>query len=360
MKYALIGCGRIAENHIRAALENHLELIAVCDIDEGHMEELLCKFHLEQNTDILRYCDYKEMLFEHPELELCVIATESGLHAQIALDCMESGVHIMIEKPIAMSMEDAENIIRKSEELGVLVSVCHQNRFNEAIQAVRCAREEGRFGKLSYGVVHVRWFRDEAYYKQAAWRGTWKSDGGCLMNQCIHGIDLLIWLIDAKPVRVYGVTRQRQHPYLEAEDAGMAIVEFDNGVIAEIEGTTNIYAEDLEESLLFCGEKGTVKISGTSANRVEYWEFAEVSDADREIKELDERTVNIYGNGHGRLYADFISAIKEHRQPYVDAKAGRNALEIVLAIYKSQKTREPVDLPLKHFSSEDMEDVKLV
>ncbi|WP_251390230.1 Gfo/Idh/MocA family protein [Mediterraneibacter agrestimuris] len=360
MKYALIGCGRIAENHIKAAIENNLELTAVCDIDEEHMEELLCKFHLEHDTDILRYCDYKEMLFEHPELELCAIATESGLHAQIALDCMESGVNIMIEKPIAMNMEDAEKIIRKSEEHGIVVSVCHQNRFNEAIQAVRRARETGRFGKLSHGAVHVRWFRDEAYYKQAPWRGTWKLDGGCLMNQCIHGIDLLVWLIDAKPVRVYGVTRQRQHPYLEAEDAGMAIVEFENGVIAEIEGTTNIYRDDLEECLLFCGEKGTVKISGTSANRVDYWEFAEGDNTDREIKTLDERTINIYGNGHGRLYADVISAIKEHRQPCVDAKAGRNALEIVLAIYKSQKTGNPVELPLKNFSSEDMETVKLV
>lgn len=355
MKYALIGCGRIAENHLKAALENRLELTAVCDINENHMEELLHKFGLEKNEDILRYQSYKEMLLEHPELELCAIATESGIHAQIALDCIEAGVHIMIEKPMAMNMEDAEKIIQKSEEKKVIVSVCHQNRFNEAVQAVHDAMEEGRFGQMSHGAVHVRWFRDQAYYDQADWRGTWKSDGGCLMNQCIHGIDLLIWLMGAKPVRVYGVIRQRQHFYLEAEDIGMAIVEFENGTVAEIEGSTNLYRNDLEESLLLCGEKGSVKIGGMSANKIEYWKFEDDHDADEKKKRLDEKTKNIYGNGHSRLYADVISAVREQRRPYVDAIAGRNALEIVLAIYKSQKTGLPVQLPLKSFSSEDME-----
>lgn len=194
MKYALIGCGRIATNHIKAVVNNGLELVAVCDILLQHMQALLEKHGLEADETIARYTDYKKLLAEHPELELVAIATESGLHAQIALDCIDAGVNVIIEKPMAMSMADAEEIIRRSEEKGVTVCACHQNRFNVAVQKTRQALEAGRFGRLSHGSIHVRWNRNKAYYEQAPWRGTWAQDGGCLMNQCIHGIDLLRWM----------------------------------------------------------------------------------------------------------------------------------------------------------------------
>mgnify|MGYP003248219840 CR=1 FL=1 len=163
MKYALIGCGRIATNHIKAVVNNGLELVAVCDILPQHMQALLEKHGLEADETIARYTDYKKLLAEHQELELVAIATESGLHAQIALDCIDAGVNVIIEKPMAMSMADAEEIIRRSKEKGVTVCACHQNRFNVAVQKTRQALEAGRFGRLSHGSIHVRWNRNKAY-----------------------------------------------------------------------------------------------------------------------------------------------------------------------------------------------------
>ena len=287
-------------------------------------------------------------------MELAAIATESGVHAEIALYCIDHGINCIIEKPIAMRIQDADEIVRRSEEKGIKVCACHQNRFNVAVQEMRKALETGRFGKLSHGSVHVRWNRSENYYAQASWRGKWASDGGALMNQCIHGIDLLRWMMGDEVEEVYGQTRQQLHNYLEAEDIGMAVVKFKNGAIATIEGTTNVYPCNLEETLYLFGENGTVKLGGTSTNNIDVWQFADETNADLRNKGLEEATSNVYGNGHSSLYADMIKAIEQDRKPYVDAAAGRNALELVLAVYKSQKEGRPVLLPMENFSSAEM------
>lgn len=352
MNYALIGCGRIATNHIKAAVNNKLNIVAVCDVKEEAMEALLAKHGLEGEKSIKRYTDYRQMLEEN-DITLVSIATESGAHAGIALHCIDCGVHVIIEKPMAMSMADAEEIIRRSEEKGVKVSACHQNRFNIAVQELRRALEAGRFGRLSHGSIHVRWNRNEDYYTQAPWRGTWAQDGGCLMNQCIHGIDLLRWMMGDEVDEVYGVTAQNFHDYLECEDIGMAVVKFRNGAVGTIEGTTNVYPRNLEETLYMFGENGTVKIGGTSTNNIDVWNFADENDADRRNKGLQEATSNVYGNGHTSLFADVVDAIRQVRKPYVDAVAGRNALEMILAIYQSAATGRPVKLPLNNVASTD-------
>ena len=352
MNYALIGCGRIATNHMKAALNNKLNIVAVCDVLPEAMETLLAKHGLENETSIKRYTDYKQMLEEN-DITLASIATESGIHAEIALYCIDKGVHLIIEKPMAMSMADAEEIIRRSEEKGVKVSACHQNRFNVAIQELRRAVETGRFGKLSHGSIHVRWNRNEGYYTQAPWRGTWAQDGGCLMNQCIHGIDLLRWMMGDEVEEVYGVTQQQFHDYLECEDIGMAVVKFKNGAVGTIEGTTNVYPKNLEETLYMFGETGTVKIGGTSTNNIDVWNFADEGEEDQKNKGLQEATSNVYGNGHTSLFADVMDAIKNDRKPYVDAVAGRNALEMILAIYQSAASGAPVKLPLQGVASTD-------
>lgn len=353
MKYALIGCGRIATNHVTAAVNNNLEIVAVCDIVPEKMEEILAKHSLADDKSIKRYTDYKQMLEEN-ELELVSIATESGKHAAIALDAIDAGVSVIIEKPMAMNIADAEEIIKRAAEKGVKVSACHQNRFNVAIQEVRKAIEGDRFGKLSHASINVRWNRNKGYYDQAPWRGTWEEDGGCLMNQCIHGIDLLRWMMGDEVVEVYGATRQQFHDYLEAEDVGVAVVKFKNGAIGTIEGTTNVYPQNLEETLYLFGENGTVKVGGKSTNTIDVWDFKDETAEDQKNKGLEEETSNVYGNGHTSLFADVIEAIKEDRAPYVDGVAGRNALEMVLAIYKSQKEGVPVRLPLTDFASTDM------
>lgn len=354
MKYAIIGCGRIATNHVKAVLNNDFEFVAACDVLPERIEELLAKHDLQSDDSIARYLDYRLMLAEHPEIDLIAIATESGKHAEIAFDCIDAKKHVIIEKPMAMSMADANEIIARSKKAGVVVSACHQNRFNVAVSKTRQAMDEGRFGKLSHGSVHVRWNRNIDYYKQAPWRGTWEQDGGCLMNQCIHGIDLLRWLMGDEVIEVFGTTSRNFHDYIEAEDIGMAVVKFANGAIGTIEGSTNVFPRNLEETLYLFGETGTVKIGGTSTNNLDVWDFADATAQDEENKGLKEATSNVYGNGHTLLYADVAEAIAEGRAPYVDAVAGRNALEIVLAIYKSAKEGGPVSLPLEDFASIDM------
>ncbi len=350
MKYALIGCGRISPNHIEAAKNNKLDFVAMCDILPEAMNEKAEKFGLEA---VRKYTDYKELL-EKEKPELVAIATESGKHAEIALDCIAAGCNIIIEKPIALSIADADAIIEAGNKAGVVVCANHQNRFNKSIQYIRKALEEGRFGKLSHGAAHVRWNRGRQYYEQAPWRGTWAQDGGCLMNQCIHNIDLLRWMMGDDVDEVMAYTDQLEHSYLEAEDLGMALVKFTNGSYGLIEGTTNVYPRNLEETLYIFGQKGTAKAAGTSDNIIEEWNFEDALDDSAEVKkQFSENPPNVYGFGHTPLYADVIDAIQNHRKPLVDAEAGKRALELVLAIYKSAAEHRPVKLPLENCSTID-------
>lgn len=353
MKYALIGCGRIAVNHIKAVTKNNIEIEALCDIIPANMMNLLQKCDIQSNESIKFYTDYKKLIDEIKP-DIIAIATDSGSHAEIALYCIEKGLNIIIEKPMALSIEDCNRIITRSREKGVKVSVCHQNRFNIVVQRMRTALEKGRFGKISHGAVNIRWNRNKNYYDQANWRGKWASDGGALMNQCIHGIDLLCWMMNDDIEEVFGVTRRQFHNYIEVEDLGMAIIKFENGSIATIEGTVNVFPKNLEETFCLFGEKGTVKLGGKSCNNIDVWEFTEEDEMDNKNKGLSEITNNIYGNGHTSLYADIIDAIKNDRKPYVDVYEGKKAVELVLAIYKSQKEAKAIKLPLDGFASIDM------
>ncbi len=349
MNYGLIGCGRVAPSHIKAAQENGLDIIALCDIVPSKADALAERFGLE-NVKI--YADYKEML-KNESFDLVSVATPSGEHGEIAVYCAEQGVNFIVEKPMAMSISQADRIIEAAEKTGVIASVCHQNRFNIAVQELRTAIDRSRLGNISHGSINVRWFRDETYYNQDDWRGKWASDGGALMNQCIHGIDLLRWLMGDEIESVYGSVRNRQHPYIEAEDVGVAVVNFKNGAVGTIEGSVN-GIDNLEETLYVFGDEGTVKLGGMSANTIDVWSFKNEEAADSDRRELEEKISNVYGNGHTSLYLDVITAIKENRPPYVDLYAGKRALELVLAIYKSQKTGEKVNFPLKNFGSEEM------
>lgn len=350
MKYALIGCGRIAPNHIEAARNNNLDFVAMSDINPEAMHEKSDKFGL---ANVNMYTDYKEMI-EKEKPELIAIATESGKHASIALNCITAGCHVIIEKPIALSIADADAVIKAGKDAGVVVCANHQNRFNKSVQYIRKALDDGRFGRLSHGTAHVRWNRGKSYYDQAPWRGTWAQDGGCLMNQCIHNIDLLRWMMGDDIDEVVAYTDRLEHDYLEAEDLGMALVKFKNGSYGLIEGTTNVFKKNLEETLYIFGEKGIAKAAGTSDNIIEEWRFADQWD-DPEIvkKTFSENPPNVYGFGHTPLYADVIDAIQTGRQPLVNAEAGKRAMELVLAIYKSAAEHCPVKLPLESCSTLD-------
>jgi predicted dehydrogenase len=246
-------------------------------------------------------------------------------------------------------------MIDAAQKKGVLICACHQNRFNKSIQKIRSAVETNRFGRLFYGTAHIRWNRGEDYYIQAPWRGTWEQDGGALMNQCIHNIDLLIWMMNSDISEVFAYTDRLNHPYIDAEDLGIALIKFKNGSYGIIEGTTDIYPKNLEETLYIFGEKGTVKAGGKSVNIIEEWLFADNLDDAAEVKQTyAENPPNIYGFGHTPLYADVISAIRDGREPYINGQSGKKALEVILAIYKSAKEGMPVKLPLENFSTMDM------
>lgn len=350
MKYVLIGCGRISPNHIQAARNNGLKIAALCDLDQEAAIRLIRQFELE---GVAVYTDHHTMLErEHPDL--VAIATDSGSHARIALDCLEAGSHVLIEKPMALSLQEADQIIDTARACGLQVGVCHQNRFNRSVQYIRKAMEAGRFGKLSHGTAHIRWNRSRQYYDQAPWRGTWAQDGGCLMNQGIHSADLLRWMMGENVEEVMACTSQRQHPYIEGEDLALAIIRFAGGACATLECTTNVYPCNLEETLYLFGEKGTVKAGGISDNIIEHWAFADGLDDSETVKaEYGENPPDIYGYGHTPLYADLLEAIRTQRPCLVDGRSGRQALELVLAIYQSAATGQPVTLPLKQGSTLD-------
>lgn len=355
LRYALIGCGRISPNHVAAARKNSDTLLfsAVCDPVPERMEQALALLPERERAQVARYADHRAMLAE-VKPQLVAVATESGKHAQIGLEAIAAGANVIIEKPLALSMRDARALVAAAREQGVKLCACHQNRFNKSIQKIRTAVEENRFGRMLHGAAHVRWNRGPDYYSQAPWRGTWAQDGGALMNQCIHDIDLLRWMMGDSVDEVVAYTDNLSHGYIEAEDLGMAMVRFHSGAYGLIEGTTSIYPHNLEETLYLFGTDGTVKAGGKSVNTIEEWDFRDGRGDPATIKmEFGENPPNIYGFGHTPLYADMAQAVLQNREPYVNGEAGLRALELVLAIYQSAATRAPVKLPLGDCATTD-------
>jgi len=358
---ALIGCGRISFKHIEGFVDNanKLKLTALCDPIKKRAEEKAGEYQKKiPDANIAVYEDYREMLTKQKP-DIVTIATESGKHKEIAIACLEAGCHVICEKPMALSVKDADKMIAAAKKNKRKLAVCFQNRFNAPVQKLRTALDAGRFGKILHGMVQIRWNRNEAYYAEAPWRGTWEQDGGTLMNQCTHGIDLLQWMMGENAVRVQAQTRRFMRP-IEAEDFGAAIVEFKSGAVGIIEGTADIFPKNLNETLSVFGEKGSVVIGGLAVNKLETWRFADAASAgdteDKVLNPNEKDPPTVYGFGHTALFNDFIDSIESDREPLVSGESGKKALEIILAIYKSQKTGKPVDLPCD-FSTLDMKGI---
>jgi UDP-N-acetyl-2-amino-2-deoxyglucuronate dehydrogenase len=326
LNFGIIGCGRIAYKHAEAIKKNEkANLLYVCDIIEERAVDYKNKYGAERY-----FTDYHEML-EMPDLDVVNICTPSGMHAEMGIAAAKAGKHVIVEKPMALSLKEADALLNACDENRVKLAVCFQNRFNPPVQKLRRALEEGRFGKLTHASAVVRWFRPQDYYDQAPWRGTWAMDGGCLMNQSIHNIDLLQWMMG--PVEsVFGYTANNFRK-IEAEDVGVAVLKFKNGALGVIEASTTIYPENLEETLAIFGEKGTVMLGGIAVNKIETWKFADSQDENLEMEQQD--VPNVYGFGHDALIEDFIRAVIEDRRPYIDGREGIKALRIVLGIYHS-------------------------
>ena len=349
MKYALIGCGMISANHIRAALETGLEITALCDLLEENREKALLLIPEEKRGGVKLYADYREMLSER-QPELTAVALGSGVKRQIVCDCLEAKSNVIVEKPIALSLEDADAMIAAAEKNGVKLCVNHQLRFCPSMRALHALSQDGSFGKLLHGAAQVRRNRNKAYFDAGKWRGTWKNDGGTLMNQCIHYTDLLQWVFgDAEEVFAY--TDRMTHPYIEAEDMGLALVKFKSGAYAAIEGTVNVFPNNLSDSLAVFGERGTVSVSGKYLDSVQRWQFADGTE--RLEDSLKKYAVTDMGAGHTPVYRDMIDAVANDRAPVCSAEEGRRALELVLGIYESAASGKPVRFPLRHGSTMD-------
>ena len=349
MRYALIGCGMISPNHIRAALDTGLEIAALCDVAEANALRALESIPADRRAGTRIYTDYRQMLAE-VRPELAALALGSGVKRAIACDCMAAGTNVIVEKPIALSLADADAMLAAAKANGVKLCVNHQLRFTPSVRAIKAAAEAGAFGKITHAAAQVRRNRNRAYFDAAPWRGTWKDDGGTLMNQCIHYTDLLQWVLG--PVEeVFAYTDRLAHPYIEAEDMGLALVRFTGGDYAVVEGTVNVYPNNLSDALAFFGERGTVSVRGKYLDECERWQF---DDGTASLAEsLEKYAVADMGGGHTPLYRDMIEAVETGREPICSGAEGRAALELVLGIYASAAAGRPVRFPLEGGATTD-------
>ena len=349
MRYALIGCGMIASAHLKAAQETGLEIAALCDLNEENALRARELVREQDRPGVRIFTDYRQMLAQiRPEL--VALALGSGVKRAIACECMRAGANVIVEKPIALSLSDADEMIAASKENNVKLCVNHQLRFCPSIRAVKAAADHGDFGKMFHAVAQVRRNRNKAYFDAAPWRGSWKDDGGTLMNQCIHYTDLLQWVL-GEAEEVFAYTDRLAHPYIEAEDMGLALVKFKNGAYASIEGTVNVYPNNLSDSMAFFGEKGTVAVSGKYLDQAQRWQFADGTNTIEEsIRKYD---IQDLGGGHTPLYRDMIESIDRDRPPVCSGGEGRKALELVLAVYASAASGTPVRFPLERGATTD-------
>jgi len=350
LKAALIGCGRIGtKKHIEAYIQNiyDIELITVCDVETTKADNAANIYEEKTGIKIKVETDYRDLL--NTDLDFVTIATESGYHYEISMEFLKAGINVLVEKPMALSTKHMDEMIEIAREKNLKLGVCLQNRFNEPVQELRKKIENGDFGRVFTANARILWNRNEEYYKQASWRGTWDQDGGTLMNQCAHNIDLLQWMLGSEIEEVYGVTRNFKHPYIETEDFGTGIIKFKNGSIGILEGASNVFPKNLEETLSVFGDKGTVVLGGLAVNKILTWRFE--NEDTHPFMNLDDPDT-VYGNGHVPLFKDFAEAIRENREPYITGEDGRKEVDITLAIYKSSIENKPVKFPIEYSTEE--------
>lgn len=340
LRFALVGCGRIAHKHAEILAGGYVRgavLSAICD----KIPERARAFG--EKYGVPWYVDAHEMLRSRPEVDVVSILTPSGSHARNVIELAPYKRHFVVEKPMALTIDDADKMIRACDIHGVRLFVVKQNRYNKAVQKLREALDAGRFGKLVMGTVRVRWCRTQEYYDQDPWRGTWAEDGGVFANQASHHIDLLEWML-GEPESVVAMSRTAL-VNVEVEDTGVAIIRFRNGALGVVEATNATRPTDLEGSLSILGEKGAVVIGGFAVNKIETWNFDPPMPEDETVFETcSESPPNVYGWGHIRYLEDVVDCIVHKRKALVDGLEGRKSLELVCAIYESIETGQIVHL----------------
>jgi UDP-N-acetyl-2-amino-2-deoxyglucuronate dehydrogenase len=341
IRFALVGCGRISAKHVEA-IEQHgdrAELVAVCDCDEAALAAA------REHTGADGYASLKQLLSDS-SADVVVLATPSGLHAEQGIEVARSGRHVVTEKPMSTRWTDAKRLVQECDQAGVRLFVVKQNRMNATIQALKRATEAGRFGRIYMVNVNVFWNRPQSYYDSAAWRGTWEFDGGALMNQASHYVDLLDWLVGpVQSVQALTATLARN---IQVEDTGVVNVRWRSGALGSINVTMLTYPKNLEGSITIIGERGTVRLGGVAVNRVEHWEFAEPAEEDALVRDASYDTASVYGHGHPRYYDNVIRALRGEARAETDGREGLRSLELLIGIYLSARDGRTVSLPLDH------------
>jgi UDP-N-acetyl-2-amino-2-deoxyglucuronate dehydrogenase len=333
-----VGCGRISHTHFDAIRDiEGLELAAVCDVIEPRARDA------GERNNAPWFTSYPRMLAE-AACEAVAICTPSGLHPQHGILAASAGKHVICEKPMAISLKSADELVHACDSSGVHLFVVKQNRLNPAVQLVKRALDKGRFGRLYLANTTVRWTRPQEYYDQAPWRGTWEFDGGAFMNQASHYVDLIQWLVG--PIESVVAKTATLARRIESEDTGVAVLKFRSGAIGVIEVTMLTYPKNLEGSFTLLGEKGTVRIGGTAVNRIEHWVFADADDDDNLVATAATNPSSVYGFGHAGYYRNVLAVLRGEAQPETDGREGRKSLELILGIYESSRLDRSVTLPL--------------
>ncbi len=334
IRFGLVGCGRVAPRHVQSIRElEGAQLVAVADIVESRA------LRVAKENGAEAYSDFRRLL-ERRDLDVIDICTPSGLHAQMAIDALCAGKHVIVEKPMAMNLKDADRMIAAAQTAGRKLCVVLQNRYNPPMQDLRRVVDEGRLGRLLLGNATVRWYRPQEYYDDG-WHGSYSMDGGALMNQSIHHIDALQWLMgDVESVFAYTATLAHK---MEAEDVGVVTLRFTSGALGVIEGSTVVFPENLEGSVALFGECGSVKVGGTALNRKVFWRIAGELEHERELLTRDQvDPPTVYGYSHKAVLADMIAALAEGREPHTNGPVARKSVALVLAIYESARSGRPV------------------
>lgn len=334
INFGLIGCGRVAPRHAQSIKQlRETRLVATADIRFDRAQRFAEEYGAEAYQD---YCD----LLARSDIDAVSICVPSGLHAQVALDALRAGKHVLVEKPIALTLEDADRMIAEARRQGRWLGVVLQNRYNSPVQQVRRAVDEGLLGRLYLGNACVRWYRPQSYYDDG-WHGTRGMDGGALMNQSIHHIDALQWLMGpVHAVQAYTATLAHR---MEAEDVGVAVLRFVSGALGTVEGSTLTWPQNLEGSISIFGEHGSVQVGGTALNRITLWKVRGQLELEAEI--LTSQRVDppsVYGYSHREVIRDFAQAVLEGRPPSTPGEEARKSLALVLAIYEAAATGREV------------------
>jgi predicted dehydrogenase len=338
-RFALVGCGSIARKHVEVITRflPGAEIVGFCDVTYERAKAYSDKFGAPAFRDI------RSMMTEiREDVDIVSVLTPSGIHCENVLELVEFRKPLVVEKPIALKLDEADEILRACDSHDVKVFVVHQNRYNLPIIKAREAFEKGRLGKLVMGTVRLRWKRDQAYYDAADWRGTWAYDGGVFTNQASHHIDMLTWFMGpVLSVKAVGITRLVK---IECEDTGAAILRFSNGALGVLEVTTATRPKDLEGSISILGEKGSIVIGGFFMNELVTWEFEEREPEDDLVFERYGRNPEGWGYNLGEYLKGVIHSLEDGRAGLVDGLEGRKSLELISAIYESIETGNEINL----------------